>query len=416
MTGLLDTIPQLQPDARTLGDVIAAGPTLKALGLLLPGADVARATVERVHFPGARPVQVQIRVETKTQGTLAVLAEWVGDAAPDLAASEAARLAKPRRGQMVPGSGPVLVADTASGLVLRRPGFDTRLPGLRLLHDDDWAQARLGAMGLDPQSTRQLVAHRLGKRAVLRLDGRHGTCFARLRPVTSGAGKGAFDQHCALWGALGTQADLTIPCPMGFDADIGVALFKALPGRSPMFMGAEGQTEVTTVMQAIAALHAVQLIAQKHSATDELDVLCAWFDRVQTVFPALAQGLLAPMHRIRQQMDALAKPDFGLCHRDLHEGQVLLHRGRVGLLDFDTMRLADPALDIGNLQAHLVLAESRDGIPRRALIAAMEAARPELAPEQIRIWRNAALLRLAMIYAFTTTPPAVINKLIQEVA
>jgi aminoglycoside phosphotransferase (APT) family kinase protein len=105
-----------------------------------------------------------------------------------------------------------------------------------------------------------------------------------------------------------------------------------------------------------------------------------------------------------------------LCHRDLHEGQILLHEGNVGLLDFDTMRFGDPALDVGNLQAHLMLSSLRYGSSVRAFLNAMDFAVPHLALKRLRLWRSAALLRLAMIYAFGSMPGAIIQSLIDEAA
>ncbi|MEZ5973836.1 MAG: phosphotransferase [Planctomycetota bacterium] len=45
------------------------------------------------------------------------------------------------------------------------------------------------------------------------------------------------------------------------------------------------------------------------------------------------------------------------CHRDLHDGQILISGGRPVLLDLDLLCAADPALDAGNLTAHFLLRE-----------------------------------------------------------
>ena len=167
----------LHPAPEQLRSLLKTGPSAQAVATLLPGA-VRRLTVERVHFPGTKPVQLQIRALDAEGHSQMLLGEWVGPQASDLALAEAARLAKPRRGQGTPG--PAVVADPAQGLVLRRPGVDAKLPGLRLLHDPVFAADRFGA-----KAVVTLVAHRLGKRAVLRISGPEGVRFARLRPVTA---------------------------------------------------------------------------------------------------------------------------------------------------------------------------------------------------------------------------------------
>jgi aminoglycoside phosphotransferase (APT) family kinase protein len=169
-------------------------------------------------------------------------------------------------------------------------------------------------------------------------------------------------------------------------------------------------------MRAILALQVLPIDAEAHRVTDELAVLDAWADRTAEVFPDLARRLKGPLRRLAEDMLALPTCPHVLCHRDLHEGQILLHQGRAGLLDFDTLRRGDPALDVGNLQAHLLLAGLLEGTSPRAFLDSMLYALPSLSPKRIGIWRRAALLRLAMIYAFSSTPCAIIEGLVDEAA
>ncbi len=410
----MDHPTRLCPDPATLRALIAEGPSPATARALAPGASGGTLKVVRVHFPATKPMQLVLLGDSATGAAETFVAEWVGPSAPDLALAETARLSKPRRGQMATGPAAPVIADPSQGLVLRRAGFDTKLPGLRLLHDPDWAADRLGKLGLDPASTIGLVAHRLGKRAVLRIVGRQGTHYARLRPVTSGSGQAAYDRHVSLWTALQGLDGLTIPRPMGFDPDLGLALFAALPGAPPVFRGLPGFHATKAVMRAILTLQSLSVIAEAHPPQDELAILQAWADRTADVFPELGRQLADPLARLTGALLALPALRPVPCHRDLHEAQILLHQGSVGLLDFDTLRLGDPALDIGNLQAHLLLAGLQGGTSRWAYVNAMNLAVPQLSLGRIGIWRRAALLRLAMIYAFSCTPGAVIQGLIRE--
>ena len=410
----MDIPARLCPDPDALRSLVADGPSPAVSRAFRPEASTETLQVLRVHFPASKPMQMVLRADRGPVGT--VIAEWVGPSAPAVALAENARLSKPRRGQSAPGSQAVVVADPSSGLILRRPGFDTRLPGLRLLHDPGWAVDRLEALGLDPASTIELVAHRLGKRAVLRIVGRHGTRYARLRPMTSGSGQAAYDRHLSVWQALEGSASLSIPRPLGFDPDLGLALYDALPGAPPEFRGIAGFHATKVVMQAILALQALKIEAESHQVQDELAILDAWAERTTKVFPDLGRRLRDPLSRLAKDLQSVEDLPPVPCHRDLHEGQILLHPGGVGLLDFDTLRLGDPALDAGNLQAHLVLAGLQTGTSRRAFLTAMDFALPHLPLKRIGLWRRAALLRLAMIYAFSCTPAAVIQGLIDEAA
>lgn len=412
----MDSPARLCPDPETLRALIVEGPSPGVAAALVPGSDPVTLQVVRVHFPATKPMQLVLQAKDSTGAAETLIAECVGPSASALALVENARLSKPRRGQSPSGPAMAVVADPKSGLVLRRPGFDTKLPGLRLLHDPAWAADRLGAHGLDPDSAIDLVAHRLGKRAVLRIVGRQGTQYARLRPVTSGSGRAAYDRHLSLWSALHGGEGLTIPRPVGFDPELGLALFAALPGAPPVFRGVPGFRATRDIMRAILALQALQIDADEHRPSDELAVLHAWAYRATEVFPDLARRLQNPLARLTEDLLSLRTLHPVPCHRDLHEGQILMHQGSVGLMDFDTLRLGDPALDVGNLQAHLLLAGLHGGTSRRAFLNAMDLALPQLTLKRIGIWRRAALLRLAMIYAFSCTPGKIIQALIDEAA
>lgn len=413
---MMNTALCLQPTAKALRALIAQGPTVEAAMRLLSCESLIGLKVERMHFPGTKPVQLQIRAVRGDGDDCMLIGEWVGPEATDLAVAEAVRLAKPRRGMVAPPGVLAVVADPAHGLLLRRPGFDPKLPGMRLLHDADWAPSRLAALGCDPGASVSLVAHRLSKRAVLRIDGPGGTRYARLRPVTSNSGQQAYAQHLLLWQALDGCVHIAIPRPLGFDTELGLALFDALPGTPPQFSGLDGFRATQAVMLALVALQGLTIDSPLHDTTDELRILDGWVARVADVFPDLAMRLQSPLARLQDDMAGLVELPPVPCHRDLHEAQVLLDHGRAGLLDFDTLRCGDPALDAGNLQAHLLLATLRDGIPRRAYVSAMETALPHLTLRRIGVWRRAALLRLAMMYAFTAEPRKNIHSLIDEAA
>ncbi|HYC79244.1 MAG TPA: phosphotransferase, partial [Planctomycetota bacterium] len=57
-----------------------------------------------------------------------------------------------------------------------------------------------------------------------------------------------------------------------------------------------------------------------------------------------------------------------LVHGDLHDGNVrLAPDGGVGFLDFDLAHVGDPAADVGNLAAHVVLRAHEDLAPASAV-------------------------------------------------
>lgn len=387
-------------------DALAAtlrhGPSVEALRQVTGSSILHR--LERTHFSGRRPIQL-----VYVQGDQTVLAELQGASCEVEAERIRHSLGKARRGQMAGLDAGAVVADPGAGLVLRRPGLDERLPGLRLLYDPDAARDLVGRIeGRDPGPvTPALMAHRLGKRAVVRLTGADGqTRYARLRTDKSRSGTTAFQRHRALWKATRDDPALALPRPLGEDTDLGVALFAALPGEPPVFEADHGSRACRTVSRAIRRLQSMDLAGLPlHDGSAEARLLAEWHGRLHRVYPDTADALAAPLAAVRSALEDLRVVPAP-CHRDLHEGQILIDGNRAGLLDFDTLSLADPALDAGNLMAHLFLA----GVVSMRDMAASEAALaedlPHLPARRLRLWRRAALLRLCMIYAFTDMPAA----------
>lgn len=393
MTVPIDAGTRARPAWHSPADVAAFASLL--------GAMPVRIRLARTHFPGRRPVQPVYLVRLSDGRDETVLAEFRPQDARDHAARATTSLEKSRNGQRSGLVGAPVVA-SVGGLVLRRPGLDERLPGLRLLYDDGFARQTLaGVTGRDPGPVRvRLAAHRLGKRAVLELRTRRGTVFARLRAVKSGDGADRLARHRAVWAALAPDAPLAIPAPLGERPDLGVSLFATLPGRPPDF-----HRDGAAVAAALDVLRRLDLAGLPvHRGADEAAILRAWHERCGTHCPELAATTSAMIadtcHRL-----AGRGGDLLPCHRDLHDKQILVARGRAGLLDFDTLSLADPAADPGNLLAHLFMAGEETGALRRVLDA-----------PGVGLWRRAALLRLAMMYAFSDMPDGVLRRLLREAA
>ena len=399
-----------QPDSRTLATLLRPHHAREALARF---CGARRHKIERMHFSASRPLAIDYRIWRPDGVEQTVFAQWIGSDAVSFARAETDRLQKSRRGQLRKGDTSALLGDTRSGLVLRYPGLDGRLPGLRMLHQ---AQAARDFAVRFPGVTAikvSLRAHRLGKRAVLQFDflgGQPRRAFVRLRPVSSLSGRRAYERHVALYKRL--RGAVALPEPLGFASEFGASGFSALPGVVPTFKGGE----LVLIAGALYRLQRVRdLPIEHHSVADELSLLESWFDRVRQVFPDRSALFLAAFDRVCHDLLSLPNMPAVPCHRDFHEGQILVDGSDVGLLDFDTLRLGDPALDPGNLLAHLRLAAIRTDQSLPADEAAFLKAMELVPADRIIAWKRAALLRLAAIYSFTSEPPDRQRQLLHEV-
>ena len=91
-----------------------------------------------------------------------------------------------------------------------------------------------------------------------------------------------------------------------------------------------------------------------------------------------------------------------LCHRDLHDKQILLHPDGHRLIDLDLASSGPPALDPANILAHVHLRWLKGAVLPWEEIAgriAEAAHRDRGVRESLPVWTASTLLRLALIYS-----------------
>ncbi|MEZ5659918.1 MAG: phosphotransferase [Burkholderiaceae bacterium] len=378
-----------------------------------------RAIVQRVHFARRGRIVVQYAWLDEHDRLRHVLhGEPVDGDAADKAAEESRRLRKPRRNQAAASQVDPVLALEAMPVLLRRAGHDAALPGLRLLHDADfrrhWLRLALGPAWAGSDVTVGLCAHRLGKRAVLRFE--RGTdagreCrFARLAPVTHEGPRNSFDLHTRIHAALtrdARQKALQVPDPIMFDEAMGVALYGALPGRMAGDADLAAPARVDAAMCALNTLSNLSDVAAPVRASRaELDLLADWQERLDRFKPGLAASFGRQVGRLRTDFERLAPQPDAPCHRDLHEGQIMVTTDGTGLLDFDTFCLSDPDIDAGNLLAHLRWRERlcADGDLRAStqLVHRLVQSFGPSRAGRIAFWSRVSMLRICAIHAFSS--------------
>jgi hypothetical protein len=174
-------------------------------------------------------------------------------------------------------------------------------------------------------------------------------------------GQNAFESLSALWNAsFGCSGPLRIAEPIAYDPDLKVfvqgpiweeqtlaeLLLSALDGGTPEAVEAVSEIMRQTA-EGIADLHRSGVkIGQVVSWSDELAETEANLSPLYTVFSQLASAAEPFLDRIRY-LEAATSPDpLVPSHGTFRPVQVLLHKGELGFIDFDSFCQSEPARDL----------------------------------------------------------------------
>lgn len=285
-----------------------------------------------------------------------------------------------------------VVGDT--GVVLQAQGADRRLTTLA---------ATVGQSGVE------LVAHRPERRAVVRVSGGGDTTYRKLsRPGRLARPPDGRSVH-----------GVRVPTVVAHEPDAGITELTELPGRTLYELlgdttATDGEVFVAfrAAGKSLATLHAAEPGPHlpRHDAGAEWGVVERWVEQAQ-IHGALPPDASAPARSALERLRAtLLGRDGGapatLVHRDLHDKQMLVAGDEeVGVLDLDTLAVAEPALDVANLCVHLELRVLQRWCPPARAAAAraglLDGYRPTPSVRDgLDAYAAATRLRLACVYAF----------------
>lgn len=233
----------------------------------------------------------------------------------------------------------------------------------------------------------------------------------------------ALERH-EVAGLAGRRAGWQTPDVLAHDSAAEALELSPVAG-SPLQFGPDAGTLVSEIGRGLHRFAATkpEITLATHEVEDELGVLDRWRSIREEVAGRLPSSARDQLERLRTASHSVPRAPLGLCHRDLHDRQFLVSGTALGLVDFDLLCLADPALDVGNFSAHLHLralqgvrgASERSSKRLDAIFvgAAIDAAGSAL-DRRLPFWRSCALLRLAFVYgtrpAWRRLEPALIEE------
>jgi Phosphotransferase enzyme family len=177
-----------------------------------------------------------------------------------------------------------------------------------------------------------------------------------------------------------------IPRSFGFRPDLQLALFEAIPGVPQVaqllkarMKGQDAQTGTLTLEQSLdacaqiaAALHSSGIaLGRRRALADELAGLRQGFALVRRISPELGAQFLSWLERAEAYAADTEPLSPCFSHGDFSYTQLIFEGAQSGLVDFDTVCQAEPALDLGQFLAYVRVAVLKGQKATTPAVAAM---------------------------------------------
>ena len=349
-------------------------------------------------------------------------------------------LRKPRRGQLKdPTKIEAVAALPDPGLIARLAGLDERVPALRFVQRPRQIRPLLEPHVAAPGTKLkhvwpELLGHRLGKRAAVRLryelkdkeskERTQGAVFLKMFKRRSDRGRELAETTNALVErGFTSDAAVRVPSLVTYVPDWEMLVTENVPGVPLADLESSALRDgVCMAARAIAALHRVELDpGRSHTVSDEISLLDGWVrltGEVAYLPDAVIERTSRAFERVARELASIEHAPTALVHRDFYEKQVIIDGDRTVLIDFDTLAHADPAIDLGNFVAHIRLARAKgldvpSGLEEDFLAA--YGADASLA-ERVGVYTRATLLRLVCLYSFWPRWKGVPERLAEELS
>ena len=260
-----------------------------------------------------------------------------------------------------------------SGIKLQLWPFDPKFPHLVRLGDPSHVAAMFASLGIT-QDHPQLplvtpIRYRPGERHVLRYEigspgnasGRGRRLYAKLYENPEDAARAFGIAHRVVDWLDANQPGLQGNRPEAMSQEDGVIIYPHAPGiplshqihRSGRWLAGQLQT----VGGALATLHngpeTLQTDLKENTLTKEVKVVKRASEHIQVLLPETHDKILEILDKVEAQYSNLPQEKPTFTHSDFKADHLLCTPQGLTLIDFDTCKLTDPALDVGKFLADL---------------------------------------------------------------
>ena len=213
-----------------------------------------------------------------------------------------------------------------------------------------------------------LVSYRRRQRCVLRYtiagDGRRLVVYGKLAPLRRGPPYDEILEPLRTHLARGER--FTIPRLLGFRPELGLALLEEVPGVAAIGPALRArlcdrpspgsrplEEMLATCARVAAALHGSGLrLGAMRTLDDDMLALARDVELTRPFAPELAERASGWLQHLAAHARRSEPLPACLCHGDFKHTQLFFDGPRTGMVDFDTICRAEPALDLGHFLAY----------------------------------------------------------------
>ena len=207
---------------------------------------------------------------------------------------------------------------------------------------------------------RQIVAYRIAKRCVLRLN--NPTLSGKPSAFLKGFRRMPTEELLQTYRRLGSclqarsAGRFRLPAILDHLPDARVLILAGVVQSARHLTRTEDDLRIAA--SGLALLHAIPMTCSRfHSPRDEIDIARRWLPILKHFDQTHYECLLALVKRLAQLTREMPSGACCLVHRDFYAAQVLRQDEKTWFVDLDTMSMGHPEVDIATFSAHLLLDE-----------------------------------------------------------
>lgn len=263
----------------------------------------------------------------------------------------------------------------------------------------------------------QLLAWRVGSRSIFRLSRKNQFCYAKIfrrnRLTTERWKHLSAGSPGGLW---------QVPAILDWNEEDKILIIEERVGLNLNQQWTSGiwlDQHLEALRQVLHWLATAEILdlLPIHTVEEEIRILNTRLEVFHRTLKEPHSNVTGLVEKVQARLNSIGDQKLVLCHRDLHDKQIITSWEGGSLIDLDLLAQGSSALDSGNIIAHCKLrSEQGNPVPWESIakILSRDASDRGVESEALVTWTASTLARIALIYARRKRHQGLITKLLSS--